>query len=44
MNGRTGEKIIVKDEQSELFPYSFSGVQIVDPEIFKYFRVKIFFR
>jgi len=43
MNGRTGEKIIVKDEQSELFPYSFSGVQIVDPEIFKYFPSKDIF-
>jgi len=40
MNEKTGEKIIVKDEQSELFQYSFSGIQVVDPKIFKYFPDK----
>ncbi|MDZ7624781.1 MAG: nucleotidyltransferase family protein [Ignavibacteriaceae bacterium] len=40
MNEKSGEKIITRDEQSELFPYSFSGVQIVDPKIFKYFPDK----
>jgi len=40
MNEKSGEKIITKDEQSELFPYSFSGIQVVDPKIFKYFPDK----
>ena len=40
MNEKTGEKITVKNNQSELFPYAFSGVQIVDPGIFKYFSNK----
>jgi len=40
MNEKSGEKIITRDGQSELFPYSFSGVQIVDPKIFKYFPDK----
>ena len=39
-NKKSGEKITVKNDQSELFPYSFSGVQIVDPGIFKYFPDK----
>jgi NDP-sugar pyrophosphorylase family protein len=37
MNEKTGEKIIVGNEKTELFPYSFSGIQIIDPAIFKYF-------
>ena len=40
MNEKTGEKIIVRDENSGLVPYSFSGVQIIDPAIFKYFPDK----
>jgi NDP-sugar pyrophosphorylase family protein len=40
MNEKTEEKNIVKNNQSELFPYAFSGVQIVDPKIFKYFPDK----
>jgi len=40
MNEKSGEKIITRDERSEFFPYSFSGVQIVDPKIFKYFPDK----
>jgi NDP-sugar pyrophosphorylase family protein len=40
MNEKSGEKIITRDEQSEFFPYAFSGVQIVDPGIFKYFPNK----
>jgi NDP-sugar pyrophosphorylase family protein len=40
MNEKSGEKIITRDDQSELFPYAFSGVQIVDPKIFKYFSNK----
>ena len=43
MNEKSGEKIITRDGQSELFPYSFSGVQIVDPRIFKYFPDKYVF-
>ena len=43
MNEKSGEKIIARDEQSEFFPYSFSGVQIVDPKIFKYFPDKNIF-
>ncbi|HSW54388.1 MAG TPA: nucleotidyltransferase family protein [Ignavibacteriaceae bacterium] len=40
MNEKSGEKIITRDERSEFFPYSFSGIQIVDPGIFKYFPDK----
>ena len=40
MNYKTGEKIITRDERSEFFAYSFSGVQIVDPKIFEYFPDK----
>jgi NDP-sugar pyrophosphorylase family protein len=40
MNEKSGERIITRDEQSELFPYSFSGIQVVDPKIFKYFPDK----
>lgn len=40
MNDKSGEKIITRDEQSEFFPYAFSGLQIVDPKIFKYFPNK----
>ena len=37
MNEKSGAKIIVRNEMSGLFPYSFSGIQIIDPAIFKYF-------
>jgi NDP-sugar pyrophosphorylase family protein len=40
MNEKSGEKIITRDEQSEYLPYSFSGIQIIDPKIFKYFPDK----
>jgi len=40
MNEKSGEKIITKQEQSELFPSSFSGIQIIDPKMFKYFPDK----
>jgi len=43
MNEKSGEKIITKQEQSELFPSSFSGIQVVDPKIFKYFPDKNIF-
>ena len=39
-NEKSSEKIITRDERSEFFPYSFSGIQIVDPTIFKYFPDK----
>lgn len=40
INEKSGEKILTKDRQTELFPYSFSGIQVVDPKIFKYFPDK----
>jgi NDP-sugar pyrophosphorylase family protein len=40
MNDKSNEKIITRDAQSELFPYSFSGIQVIDPKIFKYFPDK----
>jgi len=40
MNEKSGEKIITRDDQSEFFPYSFSGIQVIDPKIFKYFPDK----
>jgi len=40
INEKSGEKINTKDEQSELFPYSFSGIQVIDPKLFKYFPNK----
>ena len=40
MNEKSGEKIITRDDQSEFIPYSFSGIQVVDPKIFKYFPDK----
>jgi NDP-sugar pyrophosphorylase family protein len=40
MNKKSGEKITVKNDQSEFLSYAFSGVQIVDPKIFKYFPNK----
>lgn len=43
LNEKSGKKIITRDEQSEFFPYSFSGIQVVDPKIFKYFPDKDIF-
>ena len=40
MNDQSVEKIITRGAQSELFPYSFSGIQVIDPKIFKYFPDK----
>jgi len=40
VNEKSGEQIITKDAQSELHTYSFSGIQIIDPKIFKYFPDK----
>lgn len=37
MNEKTKEKKVVKDENSSLNSFAFSGVQIIDPAIFKYF-------
>jgi len=43
VNEKTGEQIIMKSDQSEFLQYAFSGVQIVDPKIFKYFPNKNIF-
>jgi hypothetical protein len=43
MNQKSGEKIITSDEQSELFPYSFSGIQVINPKLFNYFPGKDIF-
>ena len=40
MNEKSGEKIIVRSDDNSLIPYSFSGIQIIDPAIFKYFSDK----
>jgi NDP-sugar pyrophosphorylase family protein len=40
MNEKSGEKIITRDSQSDLYSYSFSGIQIIEPKIFKYFPDK----
>jgi len=39
-NEKSGEQIISRKSQSEFRNYSFSGIQIVDPKIFKYFPDK----
>lgn len=39
-NDETKEKIIARDGKNSLIPYSFSGIQIIDPAIFKYFPDK----
>ena len=43
MNQKSSKNIITRDEQSELFPYSFSGIQVINPKIFKYFPDKDIF-
>jgi NDP-sugar pyrophosphorylase family protein len=40
MNEKTGDKIISKDTQAKLTPFSFSGIQIVDHRLFKRFPDK----
>ncbi len=37
MNEKSGEKKIVRETQSQPLAFSFSGIQILDPKIFKYF-------
>ena len=37
MNDRTGEQIISKGNDKALKSFAFSGIQIVDPRLFKYF-------
>ena len=39
-NEISGEKILTRNEHMELKPSSFSGIQIIDPKIFKYFPDK----
>jgi len=43
MNKKTGDEIILPGSQLKFYPYSFSGIQIVDPKIFKYFPDKDIF-
>jgi NDP-sugar pyrophosphorylase family protein len=40
MNEKSCEQIITKESQTKLLPFSFSGIQILDPKIFKYFPDK----
>lgn len=40
MNKNTNEQIFVSQKKVDFFPFAFSGVQILDPEIFKYFPEK----
>jgi NDP-sugar pyrophosphorylase family protein len=40
MNEITGEKIITRETQKQPLPFSFSGIQIIDSKIFKYFPNK----
>ncbi len=40
INEKTCEQIISKGDEAELISYAFSGVQIVSPNIFKYFPDK----
>lgn len=37
MNEKAGKKIITRDSQYRLVPFSFSGIQIISPELFTYF-------
>ncbi len=43
MNEKTGEKKIARKDGTDLVPYSFSGIQIIDPSLFKYFPDKDIF-
>jgi NDP-sugar pyrophosphorylase family protein len=40
MNEKSSEQIITKESQTKLLPLSFSGIQIINPKIFKYFPDK----
>lgn len=40
MNEKTSEQIIARETQSSLLSFSFSGIQIIDPKIFKNFPDK----
>ena len=40
MNEKTGEQIISKSNLTEFSSYAFSGIQIIDPNLFKYFPDK----
>ena len=40
MNEKTGEQIISKGEKSELSSYAFSGIQVIEPKLFKHFPDK----
>lgn len=40
MDEKTGRRVIVNKFTGELVPYSFSGIQIINPELFKYFPDK----
>ena len=40
MNEKSGEKILVREEAADLSAYAFSGIQIINPEIFKHFQEK----
>lgn len=42
-NETNQEKIITREKESEQIPYSFSGIQIIDPKLFKYFPDKDIF-
>lgn len=37
LNQKTSEQRLVRDLNSDVLPFSFSGIQIIDPVIFKYF-------
>lgn len=37
MNEKADKKIIARDSQTRLLPFSFSGIQIIDPKLFTYF-------
>jgi len=40
VNEQTAEKIATRETQTQPLPFSFSGIQIIDPKIFKYFPDK----
>ncbi len=39
-NEKTGERIISKGDGNEIHSYAFSGIQVIDPQLFKYFPNK----
>lgn len=40
MNEKTSERIISKGDETELSSYAFSGIQVIDPRLFKHFPNK----